>query len=72
MGTRNRIAILAAVIVAAAVPIGLVVARESWQTIDAPVALSSHAWWSPMSDVVLLAVAGGLFRGVAALIRKGD
>lgn len=67
--------ILVAIIVAAAVPVGFALARESGQAVDLPalpVTFSARAWWSSMSDGVLLAIAGGLFRGVAAVIRKAS
>jgi hypothetical protein len=63
-----RVVIFAVTIAAVAVSIGLALPRASAQAVDLP--LATHAWWGSMSDGLQLAIAGGLFHGMAALIRR--
>jgi hypothetical protein len=67
MRKRYRVAIFAATIAAVAVSVGLALPGASAQALDLP--LTTHAWGS-MSDGLQLAIAGGLFHGMAALIRR--
>jgi len=62
---------LAVVAAVAAVPVGLALTRESAPTVAVSRAFSHpQPETSRTSDAVQLAVAGGLFLGIAAAIRR--
>jgi hypothetical protein len=72
MRKRYRVFSLAVLVAVAAVPVGLALTRESGPTVALSRAFTQKqqpdASW--ISDGVQLAVAGGLFLSIAAIIRR--